>query len=105
MAAQPSPRGDRFRRPDRGPAPRAILDRQSRSGHEHLAPAWGPGAGGRMAPTLITAECASGLPGTEADDWQRGLADFHQFYVAHADFVRRVVARLLGPGGDVDDAV
>lgn len=58
-----------------------------------------------MAPTLITAECASGLPGTEADDWQRGLADFHQFYVAHADFVRRVVARLLGPGGDVDDAV
>jgi RNA polymerase sigma-70 factor (ECF subfamily) len=60
-----------------------------------------------MAPAVTTARCVSGssTAPAEADERQRGLADFHQFYVTHAELVRRVVARLLGPGVDVDDAV
>jgi RNA polymerase sigma-70 factor (ECF subfamily) len=56
-----------------------------------------------MAPAMSTARRAPAIaePGTR----QRSLQDFHQFYVAHAEFVRRVVARLLGPDADVDDAV
>jgi RNA polymerase sigma-70 factor (ECF subfamily) len=36
---------------------------------------------------------------------QLRLADFERFYAEHVDFVHRVVARLLGPRGDVDDVV
>lgn len=32
-------------------------------------------------------------------------ADFQQFYLAHVDTVRRVLARLLGPRVDVSDAI
>jgi len=60
-----------------------------------------------MAPAVTTARRTSGvaMAANEAEERQRGLADFHQFYVTHADFVRRVVARLLGPDSDVDDVV
>lgn len=44
-------------------------------------------------------------PATEAHERQLGLSDFRRFYGDHVEFVRRVVARLWGPGGDVDDAV
>jgi RNA polymerase sigma-70 factor (ECF subfamily) len=33
------------------------------------------------------------------------LGDFQRFYFEHVDFVRRVLARLLGPGHDLSDAV
>jgi RNA polymerase sigma-70 factor, ECF subfamily len=33
------------------------------------------------------------------------LDDFQRFYLEHVDFVRRVLARLLGPGFDVYDAI
>jgi RNA polymerase sigma-70 factor, ECF subfamily len=33
------------------------------------------------------------------------LGDFQRFYCEHVDFVRRVLARLLGPGHDLSDAV
>jgi len=42
---------------------------------------------------------------TEAHERQLGLSDFRRFYGDHVEFVRRVVARLWGPGGDIDDAV
>lgn len=58
-----------------------------------------------MAPAVISARHEAPVAEAKARARQRGLADFHQFYLAHADFVRRVVARLLGPDGDVDDAV
>jgi RNA polymerase sigma-70 factor (ECF subfamily) len=60
-----------------------------------------------MASSLTTARRDAG-PSMIADEVpirQLGDADFRAFYVARVDFVRRVVARLLGPGHDVDDAV
>ena len=58
-----------------------------------------------MALPLTTA--APHLPTLAVDMAERrsGLADFQQFYLEHVEFVRRVVARLWGPGGDIDDAV
>jgi RNA polymerase sigma-70 factor, ECF subfamily len=44
-------------------------------------------------------------PVSDAEEKQRGLSDFRGFYLEHVDFVRRVVARLHGPGADIDDAV
>lgn len=45
------------------------------------------------------------MPATGADERQRSLSDFRSFYGEHVEFVRRVVARLSGPTGDIDDAV
>ena len=44
-------------------------------------------------------------PATDAHERQHSLSDFRRFYLDHAGFVRRVVARLWGPSGDIDDAV
>jgi RNA polymerase sigma-70 factor (ECF subfamily) len=44
-------------------------------------------------------------PPDAAHERRRRLADFERFYSEHVDFVHRVVARLLGPHGDVDDTV
>jgi RNA polymerase sigma-70 factor (ECF subfamily) len=55
----------------------------------------------------MKATLASPLPVTavDAEARQRQLADFGSFYLEHVEFVRRVVARLLGPNGDVNDLV
>lgn len=44
-------------------------------------------------------------PATDAHTRQFGLSDFRRFYLDHVEFVRRVVARLSGPGADIDDAI
>ena len=60
-----------------------------------------------MAPSLTTVRSSTpvSLPDADVEERQRSLANFRGFYVKHADFVRRVVARLLGPNGDIEDAV
>jgi RNA polymerase sigma-70 factor, ECF subfamily len=60
-----------------------------------------------MAPAMNRARPSSllPLPVTDVDERQRSLTDFRRFYVEHVEFVRRVVARLAGPNGDIDDAI
>jgi RNA polymerase sigma-70 factor (ECF subfamily) len=60
-----------------------------------------------MAPAMNNARPSSllPLPAADADERRRSLTDFRRFYVEHVDFVRRVVAHLAGPSGDIDDAV
>jgi RNA polymerase sigma-70 factor (ECF subfamily) len=50
-------------------------------------------------------ECMRQEPGVTPAERRAHLVAFHDFYLAHVELVRRVVVRLLGPEGQVDDAI
>jgi RNA polymerase sigma-70 factor, ECF subfamily len=60
-----------------------------------------------MARPLTVAKLATRASSgaAEVEARQRQLDDFQSFYLQHVEVVRRVVARLWGPHGDIDDAV
>jgi len=60
-----------------------------------------------MAPLLTLEEQrrAARSDGLAIDARRGQLHDFRQFYLDHVDFLRRVLARLLGPRFDVADAL
>ena len=58
-----------------------------------------------MASSVIVGDGACSPPnGTPAERRAR-LEDFRDFYVERVELIRRVVARLLGPQGQIDDAI